>query len=134
MDNSRAISVYQYFQQEFSTEPIVVFSPGRINLIGEHTDYNDGFVLPAAIEQRVVMQLNKNGSPFDCSFYSENLNAKFLADLRQIRRQQGWENYVLGVLNELLQQKTPLAGFDCRLSSNLPSGAGRFGLRPESPI
>jgi len=50
------------YQQSFKTEPLMIFSPGRINIIGEHTDYNDGFVFPAAVNKGIVAAIGKSDS------------------------------------------------------------------------
>jgi galactokinase len=65
------------FESRFNQQPeIIVRAPGRINLIGEHTDYNDGFVLPAAIGQSVWVALSRNGGN-EYHFYAENYDARF---------------------------------------------------------
>ena len=60
---------------------IITQSPGRINLIGEHTDYNDGFVLPAAINKKAIFRLTKNGTDKDINIYSENIGNHFSFEL-----------------------------------------------------
>ena len=104
---------------------ISVFSPGRINLIGEHTDYNDGFVFPAAIDRGIRFDLHRNGSPWTCEVYSADLDRFLRFDLRLVRRSETeWENYILGVIHELQSLGKPLQGFDCTIRSDLPIGAG----------
>jgi len=56
--------VKKTFIETFNTEPLLIFSPGRINIIGEHTDYNDGFVFPAAVNKGIVAALQKSDSKF----------------------------------------------------------------------
>ncbi|MEJ2161837.1 MAG: galactokinase [Robiginitalea sp.] len=101
-----------------------VISPGRINLIGEHTDYNDGYVLPAAIELHIKIHLEKNESEDKCRIYSKTLQAHVEADLRNLHPGSGWENYILGVLNEIQKWGGKLQGFDGSIDSVLPPGAG----------
>jgi galactokinase len=60
--NSIAVTVLNRFRESFTSEPTLYFSPGRINLIGEHVDYNDGFVLPAAIDKGVYYAVAPNDS------------------------------------------------------------------------
>lgn len=104
---------------------ISVFSPGRINLIGEHTDYNEGFVFPAAIDRGIRFDLRQNGSAESCEVYSSDFDRRLRFDLRRVLRSEAeWENYVLGVVNELLILGKRLQGFDCVIRSDLPIGAG----------
>ena len=104
---------------------VEVFSPGRINLIGEHTDYNQGYVLPTAIDKHIKFKFWKNGSLDFCRIYSSTYEAYFETSLGVIEKSENsWENYLLGVLKELeLLEKSP-KGFDCIIESNLPVGAG----------
>ena len=100
-------------------------SPGRINLIGEHTDYNNGFVMPTAIDKKIYFQLRKNGTSSTCNIYSETYDKAFKFDLYKITKSSyTWENYILGVVNEILKKQLRLSGFDCIIKSELPIGAG----------
>ena len=102
-----------------------VGSPGRINLIGEHTDYNNGFVLPTAIDKTIRLQFATNSTEFDCNIYSKTYDKSFSFDLRKISRSQNqWENYIIGVVHELQKREKKLKGFDCIITSDLPVGAG----------
>ncbi|MBS9462900.1 galactokinase [Flagellimonas sp. 389] len=104
---------------------VIVSSPGRINLIGEHTDYNDGFVLPAAIDKRIYMRLTKNGTKTTCRIKSKGFDSVLIADLFSLRPgTEGWHNYVLGVLNELQLLTQGLKGFDCEMYTEVPTGSG----------
>ncbi|GGW30598.1 galactokinase [Arenibacter certesii] len=112
------------FIENFTPE-LIVESPGRINLIGEHTDYNLGYVLPTAIEKRITFKFRKNNSSTQCNLYSLGYNVGFKLDLNTISRSEvEWENYLLGVLNELLKRTDKLRGFDCIIESKLPIGSG----------
>ena len=108
-----------------SEADIIVKSPGRINLIGEHIDYNGGHVLPAAIDRKVTMWFRKKDTNL-CRVNSEDEGA-FTFDIKQplTISDTHWENYVLGVVDGI-QKARPgkLAGFDCDISSELPIGAG----------
>ncbi|MGB5654734.1 MAG: galactokinase [Robiginitalea sp.] len=101
-----------------------VAAPGRINLLGEHTDYNEGFVLPAAIGQQMVFTFEKNGSSNQCRITSASLGKTMQADLGHLQPSGGWENYISGVLRELLKRSGKLEGFDVDFKSNIPAGAG----------
>ena len=112
------------FGFSFNAE-VLVESPGRINLIGEHTDYNMGFVLPTAIDKKIFFELKKNGTPTTCNILSETYNSFFTFDLKNFYKSNAsWENYILGVVNEILKKGRSLEGFDCRIKSELPIGAG----------
>lgn len=112
------------FLKTFTPE-LTITSPGRINLIGEHTDYNMGYVLPTAIEKKIVFRFQKNGSDSVCHVYSETYDTGFQIDLNRIARSEvEWENYILGVLNEISLRTDKVSGFDCVLQSDLPTGSG----------
>ena len=112
------------FLEKFDPQ-LIIESPGRINLIGEHTDYNLGYVLPTAIEKKIIFRLQKNGSETECNIYSTDFDTGFKIDLRNIARSSvEWENYILGVLNEISKRTDGVKGFDCTLESNLPQGSG----------
>lgn len=109
---------------EFKSE-IVVESPGRINLIGEHIDYNGGHVLPAAIDKKITLKFRKNTTQ-SCEIYSKNFKSSFVIDLNQLKRSDvEWQNFILGVLYHIDHLKpNKLHGFDCIIESNLPLGSG----------
>ncbi len=103
---------------------LTIASPGRINFIGEHTDYNDGFVLPTAIDKKIYFYLRPNQSN-ECRVYSKNFDKWLNADLSQIARsEQEWENYLLGVIAQIQKKTDKLQGFDCVLESFVPVGSG----------
>ena len=112
------------FLKNFNPE-ITVHSPGRINLIGEHTDYNMGYVLPTAIEKKITFKFQKNGTESIGRVYSETYDTGFELDLTKIAKSSTeWENYLLGVLHEIAKLTEGVRGFDCILTSNLPTGSG----------
>ncbi len=102
-----------------------VNSPGRINLIGEHIDYNGGHVLPAAIDRKVTLHFHKK-EDFLCYVRSENEGAFTFDVTKPLQISEiHWENYVLGVVDGLQKARPDqLGGFDCVISSELPIGAG----------
>ncbi len=111
---------FENFKAEFT-----VHAPGRINLIGEHTDYNNGFVLPTAIDKTIKVHFAANNSPYSCNIYSRTYNKILSFDLRKISRsEEQWENYILGVVNEIQKRGKFPEGFDCIIESDLPVGAG----------
>jgi len=105
---------------------ITVKSPGRINLIGDHTDYHDGFVLPAAIDKKTVVKLQRNDSGSKAYFSALNANEKDSFDLNnyQPRQEGGWQNYVMGVVGELQKLGAKIGGFDAEFEGNVPIGSG----------
>ena len=110
--------------KSFKTE-IKVSSPGRINLIGEHTDYNNGFVMPAAIDKKIYFRFSKNNTKNLVRFYSETFDSYVEFNLQKITKSTNyWENYLLGVIDEIQKLGKQLQGFDCILKSELPIGAG----------
>lgn len=111
------------FLENFVPE-LTIASPGRINFIGEHTDYNMGYVLPTAIGNKITFNLADNGSENRCNVYSIGY-AGFSFDLNDIAiSETEWQNYVLGVINEIAMLTDKLEGFDCTIESNLPLGSG----------
>ena len=112
------------FLENFSPE-LIIESPGRINLIGEHTDYNLGYVLPTAIEKKIIFKFQKNNSDTICKVYSRGFDTGFELDLGRISKSTvEWENYILGVLHEISKRTDKVSGFDCIVESNLPTGSG----------
>ena len=112
------------FLENFKPE-LTVDSPGRINIIGEHVDYNMGYVLPTAIEKKIIFKFQKNGSDKICHVYSKGYNTGFELSLDKLEKSKiEWENYILGVLNEISKRTDKLKGFDCTLESHVPIGSG----------
>ncbi len=113
------------FKAHYGGEPRLFRAPGRVNLIGEHTDYNDGFVLPMAIDRSTAVA----GAARDdrvVRVYSLNLTEKFEfnLDLPGMARRGIWPDYVEGVARTLEAGGARLRGADLLISSNLPVGAG----------
>ncbi|APG59172.1 galactokinase [Christiangramia salexigens] len=124
MQNPRTLKtkphVFKNFEAKLSVE-----SPGRINLIGEHTDYNNGYVMPTAIDKKIHLHFSKNQTENFCRFFSETFDTGFEFYLdKDFEKGSGWENYILGVIRELLKSGNKLEGFDCLIKSELPVGAG----------
>ena len=101
-----------------------VRAPGRINLIGEHTDYNNGFVLPAAINKYVIVHLSKRTDE-KLVLFSQQFDELVEFTLNNIQPQKRhWSNYVLGIVDQLLQKHLSISGFNMVIESDLPVGAG----------
>src|SRR5690348_678034 len=120
-----AESLKKKFRLLFGQQPLIVQSPGRINIIGEHTDYNEGFVLPAAIDKAAYMAVairNDN----EIHLIADDLNEKFSININELQPQKNisWPNYILGPVAQLLKKNIVVTGFNAILSSNVPIGAG----------
>jgi len=116
-------SLHSEFVANFKTE-LKVTSPGRINLIGEHTDYNNGFVLPTAIDKHIVFQFQKNGTDI-CNIYSATFDKMLQFNVNEVKQSdKEWENYILGVVNQIQIRNKTIGGFDCIIESYLPMGSG----------
>src|SRR5262245_29543304 len=118
--------VTQAFRARFGWEPRhVVRAPGRVNLIGEHTDYNEGFVLPIAIDQEVRIALSPRQDR-TVTLYSSNYDSETRFDLDGIEKDStnSWSNYPRGVALFLARQNYLLTGLDGAIVSNVPIGAG----------
>ena len=125
MSSSLVQEIHSTFQQHFGYEPLLVRAPGRVNLIGEHTDYNDGFVLPAAVDKETIFAVGLNESA-KIRLVSYDLNETFeLADVAEISPSAThWANYLLGVAAQFQQCGITVPGFDCVFGGNIPIGAG----------
>lgn len=112
------------FKETFSKEPLVVYSPGRINLIGEHTDYNEGFVMPAAIDKKMIVAIAANQSR-QGRIYSMDFQEEFVFDLDSFGPYKGhWATYIMGVAAQLQQAGYAVQGFDMVFGGDIPVGAG----------
>ncbi|MBN8672831.1 MAG: galactokinase [Chitinophagales bacterium] len=112
------------FVEKFQSTPLVVKSPGRINLIGEHTDYNEGFVLPASIDKYIHVAIGKRKDDTIHLYsleYKESQTAS-LQDLSIPGKQ--WPVYVLGVVDQLQKNGYRLSGFNLMFDGDIPIGAG----------
>ncbi len=121
--NTIAKKVSDIFKKNFSTSPHLFFSPGRINFIGEHIDYNDGFVMPAAIDKGMYYAIGLNNTD-TINFISVDFNEKLSIHLDKIKKMAGWKNYVLSVVNEFILLNKKIKGFDCVFGGNIANGAG----------
>lgn len=103
---------------------VVVRAPGRINLIGEHTDYNEGFVLPAAIDKAVYFAVSPRADN-RLEFYAFDLQESHSGDVHHlVRSGKGWPDYLLGVLDEARKAGHELGGLDVVFGGDIPSGSG----------
>ena len=122
---NKAVNLKQSFFDIFQHEPLIVRSPGRVNLIGEHTDYNNGLVLPAAINKNVFFAIAKNNSN-RIRLHSLDLNDSYETSLDSITKTEKlWPDYILGVIEQLqLNNYAITEGFDIAFTGDIPQGAG----------
>ncbi|HMH34304.1 MAG TPA: galactokinase [Puia sp.] len=111
------------FHQRFEKEALVAAAPGRVNLIGEHTDYNEGFVLPGAIDKKIYVAIAKNDRQ-TLNFYATQYQQEFSCALQDIRPVQGWPTYLLGMAYQLSQMGHAITGMDVLIEGDIPIGAG----------
>ncbi len=107
------------------TKPVLFFSPGRVNLIGEHTDYNSGYVLPCALEMGTFLLIRTNGREV-INMASLNFDTSLSFNAVTIKKaiKGSWTNYPAGVINEFLQRDIKVPGVDMLFAGNIPNGAG----------
>jgi galactokinase len=116
--------VKRFFRDLYKKDAYIYVAPGRINLIGEHTDYNEGFVLPAAIDKHVILGIRENGLK-KCRLHAIDLKASFEVELNDLHYSDlGWPNYLMGVIDQLKKRGHKMGGFDCVVTSDIPVGAG----------
>ena len=116
----------EHFEKLFQKSPEAIFlSPGRINIIGEHVDYNDGFVMPAAINKYICFAVSKNATS-TCTLVAKDINESYRFDLNDTLKpiDKMWVNYILGVLHQLKEIGLAIQGVDLVFSSTIPMGAG----------
>ncbi len=100
------------FFNKYAEQPQVFRSPGRVNILGEHTDYNEGFVLPAAIDKNIYIAINKR-TDNTINLYAVDFDESFTIDIKDIQRSgTQWANYILGVVDQLQKQGHALQGFN----------------------
>jgi galactokinase len=112
------------FEKLYGGKGEVFTSPGRINLIGEHTDYNGGFVLPGAIDKSMRCEIRANGTD-RVRVYAQDLDESAEFGLREEDRPgQQWARYIFGVCREMSKRGKDVGGFDAVFSGDVPLGAG----------
>ena len=116
--------VRKIFYEHFGEPAFIARSPGRINLIGEHTDYNLGFVLPAAIDKAIYMAIQKREDN-EVHLIAGDLTETFNTTLETILyTEQQWANYILGVVEEIRLSGYNISGFNAVIAGDVPLGAG----------
>ncbi len=103
---------------------MLVRAPGRVNLIGEHTDYNNGFVLPAAINKSIYLAVSKRKDDV-IHLISLDLKDEYITNIKSFEHNdKHWTHYILGVVEQLQKQGFNVGGFNCVFSGDIPLGAG----------
>lgn len=116
--------IHEKLREFIHDNTIVVCSPGRINLIGEHTDYNEGFVLPAAIDKAAYLALTPREDD-NIHLTSIDLKDTYNGNIKDFQRtDKSWPNYILGVADQFRQRGWLTKGFDAALTADVPIGAG----------
>jgi len=117
--------ITQKFKDLYGTEPLIVRSPGRINIIGEHTDYNNGFVLPAAIDKAAYLAIALRDDD-EIHLKAEDLDETFSISIKDMKPvgDISWPNYILGSVAQFTKKGIALKGFNALLTSDVPIGAG----------
>jgi len=123
-ENVLTFSIIEKFKETFNTEPVVIRSPGRVNLIGEHTDYNNGFVMPAAINKAIYMAVSRRDDDL-IHIISLDLDLSYLGDTGKIVPSSlHWPDYILGVVQQVQALGHKVGGFNCVFGGDIPQGAG----------
>jgi galactokinase len=108
----------------FNAEPLMVRSPGRVNIIGEHTDYNEGFVLPAAINKAIYIAIGKRNDKEIHLFAQDYNQAHEVTTSTVTPSEKHWPNYILGVVHQLQKDDYAIGGFNLVIDGDVPLGAG----------
>lgn len=118
-----AEKIHTEFAKRFGTGGTLFQAPGRINLIGEHTDYNQGWVLPASINRYISAEIKPNNTQ-TIRAYSIDFDEEVQLNLHDLPKKNHWSNYILGVAAEMQRAGYFISGFDCVISGDIPQGAG----------
>ncbi|HQR92774.1 MAG: galactokinase [Bacteroidetes bacterium 24-39-8] len=122
--NKCATLVQTQYTNAFGSPELMVKSPGRINLIGEHTDYNLGFVLPAAIDKAIYIAIGKRTDQNIC-LHAADLDQSIEMSLDSLEPSpKQWPNYLLGIADQLKKAGYPISGFNAVVAGDVPLGAG----------
>ena len=125
MNRNYKHKIEESFLLEFKKKPLVVFSPGRINLIGEHTDYNNGFVFPAAIDKGIYLGIEATDS-HSSKIIALDVNESYTCDINKLDRnvQSSWQNYFLGIIDDLTKKGYRFGQFNVVFSGTIDVGSG----------
>ncbi|NMM49884.1 galactokinase [Marinigracilibium pacificum] len=121
-DLSRIRNLYY---QHFESKAIFLYSPGRINLLGDHTDYNSGLVMPAAIDFGITFGIGKNNSD-EVNIFAADRNERISFNINKVEKSKDkeWANFLLGVIEQFKRSGEKIGGFDLVFGGDLPVCAG----------
>lgn len=116
--------VKKKYQVQFEKIPVLIKAPGRINLIGEHTDYNNGFVMPAAIDKAMYFAMGKSDNTSKHFIHAANYDETFQFDKETPANGPGWVRYLRAIIAILSDRGFDIQGINCVFGSDIPIGAG----------
>ena len=116
-------TINQQFNDLFGRQPLLFAAPGRVNLIGEHTDYNEGFVLPGAIDKRIYVGIHKNESR-NINVFSLQYQQQVSLPLDDLKPAKDWTSYLAGMAFHLQKDGHQLGGVDVVMGGDVPVGGG----------
>lgn len=111
------------FRAQFNADPILICSPGRVNLIGEHTDYNEGFVLPAAIDKAIFLAVGPR-SDNQLHFLATDLQQTYTGSTDALTKTETWADYLLGVIDQFQKAGLAVGGMNVVFGGTIPIGSG----------
>ena len=116
--------IHSKFLSQFGEGGVFYAAAGRINLIGEHTDYNGGYVFPGAIDKGIMAEIKPNGTD-KVRLYSLDYDASVVFGLEEADKPaEAWACYIFGVCRETIKRGGKVAGFDAAFAGDVPLGAG----------
>ena len=124
MNNQLLKDIVSKYKELYGGSPLQLRAPGRINLIGEHTDYNDGFVLPCAVSPAIYFAMGKRDDGKVClNSYDFNSYCEFSVNQKEAPKEQ-WASYLYGITQIIQQKGYKIGGFNCVFGGDVPVGAG----------
>lgn len=119
-------TIISFFKENYNENPLIIKAPGRINLIGEHTDYNEGLVLPASIEKGIYFAVSANNIEAIKieAFLSQPEKIEFALNGTHKKFKSFWGNYFKAIIEILISENYPLKGMDCVFGGDIPIGSG----------
>src|ERR1700730_15390652 len=113
----------QQFNRLFKKQPLFYAAPGRVNLIGEHTDYNEGFVLPGAIDKCIYVAIAKNNTN-TLNAFANQFNQQIEMKTDELKPTENWFTYLAGMMYHLKGRGLAVGGVDVIIDGDVPVGAG----------